>query len=210
MATDKYLNLQGLTEVAEKVNKKLRIVTAMPSTPEHNDVVLYNGATSGSYSQGCIYRYELVKTYYAWDDGTDTYFTAAAAPQIGDTVYSDAAGTDSGYTVTAYDNVNDEVTINDSVYNRDTTQDTEVYSWQLKNTSVTLNGAKTEEADFYAPVNSGTAGQVLMSNGESNAPSWGSISGYSPSILETSLVFTYGVLPGVEDNALVFDLDGGS
>ena len=209
MATDKYLNLQGLTEVAEKVNKKLRTVTTMPATPTINDVVLYNGA-AGVYSPGCTYRYELVETYYAWSDLSDTYYTKAASPQVGDTVYSDTQGTDSGFTVEAYDSVNDVVTLNSTDYNRDTTGDTPVYAWINKSggTSVILNGVdKTgSEASFYAPTASGTTGQVLVSNGDANAPSWGSISGYSPSVVDDTLVFTYGVLPTVNNTSLVFNV----
>ena len=209
MATDKYLNLQGLTEVAEKVNKKLRTVTTMPATPIINDVVLYNGA-AGVYSPGCIYRYELIETYYAWSDTSDTYFTKAASPQVGDTVYSDTQGTDSGFTVEAYDSINDIITINSTNYDRDNTGDTPVYDWVRKSegTSVILNGVdKTgSEASFYAPTASGTTGQVLVSNGDANAPSWGSISGYSPSVVDDTLVFTYGVLPTVNNTSLVFNV----
>jgi hypothetical protein len=207
MAADKYLNLEGLSEVANKVNQKLRTVTIMPANPEINDVVLYKGATTGDYTQGSTYMYKLDTTYYAWSDTTDTYYTKAASPQVGDTVYSDTQGTDSGFTIEAYDDTNSQVTINSSVYNRDTAGDVETYSWQCIDTSVTLNGEKKSDANFYAPVNGGNAGQVLVSGGSSSAPIWGSISGYSPSFINDSLVFAYGILPTVDQNSIVFDLD---
>lgn len=37
--------------------------------------------------------------YYAWGSEGELYFTANTAPGVGDTVFSDAAGTDSGFTV---------------------------------------------------------------------------------------------------------------
>ena len=207
---DKYLNLEGLAEVAEKVNKKLRIVTTMPSTPEANDNVLYNGATSANYKQGCIYTYMVTETYYGWTDSTDIYYTKLATPQLGDTVYSDTSGTDSGYTIEAYDDVNNQVTFNSLTYDRDSTSDTDIYNWVSKGgTSVILNGAdKTgDEADFYAPTASGNEGQVLVSQGVDEAPTWGSFSGYAPQFIDDSLCFYYGILPEVENTSLIFDLD---
>jgi len=209
MATDKYLNLVGLEEVASKVNQKLRTVTVMPAAPEKNDVVLYNGATSASYKQGSIYLYTKVDEYYAWSDLSDTYYTKAESPEIGDTVYSDTQGTDSGYTIEAFDSLNNQVTLNSTVYDRDTTGDTEILDWVCKSgTSIILNGTdKTgEEANFYAPTEPGTEGQALFSNGEGVAPSWGSLSGYSPSFVDDTLVFAYGVLPEVDNTSLIFNL----
>ena len=132
MATDKFLNLEGLTEVASYVNKKLRIVTEMPIAPSLDDIVLYNGATSANYKQGSIYLYTTVETYYKWSDLSDEYYTKAAVPTIGDTAYSDTEGTDSGYTIEAYDEINNQVTINSLTYDRDETGDTPVYDWVIK------------------------------------------------------------------------------
>ena len=166
---DKFLNLEGLAKVAEKVNSKLRVVTTMPTSPEIDDIVKYNGATTAKYQQGSTYLYKQVGGYYKWTDSTDNYYTLAAAPAIGDTVYSDTSGTDSGYKVDAYDSVNDQVTINSLIYDRDSTGDTPICDW--------------------VPCSSTT-------------------SGYAPSFLDDSLVFTYGILPEVDNNALIFDLDG--
>lgn len=213
MATDKYLNLQGLTEVAGYVNEKLKTVTTMPASPNVNDVVLYKGATTASYKQGSVYLYTTVKTYYKWSDGTDNYYTLAAAPSVGDTVYSDTIGTDSGYTITAYDDLNNQVTINSSLYDRAAAGDTPVYDWVSKGgTSVVLNGTdKTgEEANFYAPTTAGTDGQILMSKGSDTSPEWASYSpnGYAPSFTDDTLIFVYGEIPKVEGNTLIFNLDG--
>lgn len=207
---DKYLNLQGLTEVAEYVNQKLRTVTTMPASPELNDIVLYNGASSANFQQGSIYLYTTIETYYEWTDLTNTYYTKAEEPEVGDIVYSDTSGTDSGYTIEAFDDLNNQVTINSLTYDRDSTGDTPVNAWVTKGgTSVILNGQdKTGDvADFYAPTNSGNVGQVLVSNGENTAPTWESYSGYSPTIVDNYLYFSYGTLPSVEDNAIVFTMD---
>lgn len=166
---DKFLNLEGLAEVAEKVNSKLRVVTTMPTSPKIDDIVKYNGTTTAKYQQGSTYLYKQVGEFYKWTDLTDNYYTLAAAPAIGDTVYSDTSGTDSGYKVDAYDSVNNQVTINSLIYDRDSTGDTPICDW---------------------------------------VPTSSTTSGYSPSFLDDSLVFTYGILPEVEDNALIFDLDG--
>lgn len=213
MAKNRYLNLEGLAEVADYVNEKLKKVTVMPASPSVNDIVLYNGATTADYRQGGIYLYETTDTYYAWTDLTNTYYTRDPVPSVGDTVYSDAAGTDSGYTIAAYDGDNNQVTINSLIYDRDSTGDTDVYDWVYKGgTSVILNGENKveDEANFYAPTEAGTTGQFLMSKGDKTEPVWASFSlnGYAPSFLETSLVFTYGLLPEVENNSLIFDLDG--
>ena len=212
MAKNKYLNREGLAEVANFVNEKLKKVTTMPASPNVNDIVLYNGATTASYKQGGIYLYQTVQTYYAWTDLTDTYYTEDPVPEVGDTVYSDAAGTDSGFIITAYDSTNNQVTINSLIYDRDSTGDTDVYDWVYKGgTSVILNGENKveDEANFYAPTEAGVTGQVLISKGEKAAPKWASfsLSGYAPSFLETSLLFTYGLIPEVENNSLIFDLD---
>ena len=41
--------------------------------------------------------------------------------------------------------------------------------------TVTLNGTPTQNAEFYAPIDSGENGQVLKSAGTGNAPAWGSL-----------------------------------
>lgn len=210
MATDKFLNQEGLAEVANYVNKKLRTVTEMPVTPTLDDIVLYNGATTADYKQGSIYSYTIKETYYKWSDLSDTYYTKAAVPTIGDTAYSDTEGTDSGYTIEAYDETNNQVTINSSVYDRDATGDTSVNGWVAKsNTSVILNGEdKTgDEANFYAPILPGTEGQVLISKGENTAPDWASFTGYAPTVVGQDLCFIYGLTPEVENTSLIFELD---
>lgn len=62
-----------------------------------------------------------------------------------------------------------------------------------RGTAVTLNGVDKAgtSAGIYAPTSAGNNGQVLVSNG-SGAPSWGSISMYTPTYNSTthSLVFT--------------------
>lgn len=52
-----FLDEEGLAIVATKVNEKLKVVDAMPSTPTSGQVVLYVGATTTNYTQGGIYLY---------------------------------------------------------------------------------------------------------------------------------------------------------
>ena len=209
MAKYKYLNLQGLTEVAEKVNQKLRTVTEMPLNPIANDIILYKGATSGNFIQGCTYMYDINEVYYKWSDLSNEYYTKTDTPEEGDIVYSDTEGTLSGYTIEAYDDTNNQVTINNLVYDRDSTGDVGVYDWILQDTSVILNGEnKTgDEANFYAPKTAGTTGQVLVSNGDESdtSPSWASFTGYCPMVIDDNLCFIYGIIPEVEDTSIIFD-----
>ena len=145
MAVDKYLNLAGLEEVADKVNEKLKKVSTMPASPSDGDMVLYVGVTTSDYINGIIYAYDGAQSKWVSKGGT----------------------------------------------------------------SVILNGAdKTgDEADFYAPTASGNEGQVLISQGVDEAPTWGSFSGYAPQFIDDSLCFYYGILPEVENTSLIFDLD---
>lgn len=210
MAIDKFLNLQGLTEVAGYVNKRLRIVTTMPASPTPDDIVLYNGVTTALYKQGGTYAYRVTETYYEWSDLSNAYYTKAVAPEVGDIVYSDTSGTDSGYTIEAYDSLNNQVTINSLTYDRDSAGDTPVNSWVIKGgTSVILNGVdKTGDvANFYAPVAPGTTGQVLVSNGANVTPSWNTFTGYAPQFIEDSLCFYFGLEPDVDNTTIFFDLD---
>ena len=59
----KFLDLQGLTSVAGKVDERLKKVSTMPSNPSNGDTVLYIG-TTGSYISGCVYTYN--STQSAW------------------------------------------------------------------------------------------------------------------------------------------------
>lgn len=205
MAADKYLNLEGLERVAGYV---LKVVTSIPVNPNNEDIVLYKGATSGDFIQGCIYMYEEGIDYYAWSDGTDTYYTLSTTPAVGDDVYQDTEGTLSTYTVSFYDPINDEITVNSIVYPRTSAGDVNTSKWVLQDTSVILNGSdKTgDEANFYAPETSGDKGQMLVSNGDSKAPTWASFSGYCPQIVDNQLCFYYGIIPDVENTAIIFDL----
>ena len=56
-------------------------------------------------------------------------------------------------------------------------------------TNVTLNGVNKSNntASFFAPTAGGTAGQVLFSNGNNAAPSWGK--NYTPRISNDTLIF---------------------
>lgn len=47
-----------------------------------------------------------------------------------------------------------------------------IEDWKVMSGNITINGETTGSPVFYAPVNSGTAGQFLESQGEGNAPEW--------------------------------------
>lgn len=206
----KFLDYPGLSEVADRVNKKLRILTEMPLTSTLNDIVIYNGATTADYTQGSIYLYTIVETYYKWADATTTYFTKTPTPAVGDVVYTDTTGTESGFLVEAYDAENNKITINSLVYNRAAAGDVNIKKWVCKgDTTILLNGEnKTKDvAEFYAPVDSGHSGQVPLSNGPSNAPTWASFAGYCPYVEDDNLIFYCGILPEVEGNTMIFNID---
>ena len=208
MALDKYLNLTSLEELVKFIKNRLEVVSTIPANPSDGDIILYKGTTSGGYIQGCTYLYKEGIDYYAWTDGTDTYYTLSETPAAGDAVYEDTSGTVSSYTISAYDATNDEVTINSIVYSRNSAGDVNTSKWELQDTSIVLNGTdKTgDEANFYAPTASGTAGQVVVSNGPNATPSWASFTGYAPQAVDNTLVFYYGAIPDVDDDTLVLDL----
>lgn len=60
MAVDKYLNQDGLSHVADYVNRKLTVVSSMPSSPTDLRTVIYIGATTEDYVQGGLYLYNEV------------------------------------------------------------------------------------------------------------------------------------------------------
>ena len=57
MASNKYLDKTGLQKVAGYVNAKLTFCSTMPESPVENQLVLYVGATTSSYTRGGIYKY---------------------------------------------------------------------------------------------------------------------------------------------------------
>ncbi len=209
--TDRYLNYDGLRELSQYINGRLRIVTVMPNSPNINDIVLYNGATTGNYIQGSIYLYKTKEIYYKWSDLSTDYYTKSATPSINDIVYSDTTGTNSGYTISAYDNINNQITVNSSIFNRDSSGDVTINEWVYKGTpSIHLNGEdKTgQDLDFYAPTASGDLGDILTSGGNGATPAWAApaslTGGYSPSIINDYLVFGNGIRPTVQNNNIIF------
>ena len=212
MATDKFLNLEGLEQVAEYVNKKLRVVTTIPANPEDKDIILYKGTTLENFIQGSIYMYEVGLDYYSWSDGTNTYYTLSETPEVGDAVYESAGDDPSGSFITAYDATNDEVTIDGTVYARNSAGDVNTSKWVLQDTSIILNGLKKtgDEANFYAPTMPGTEGQILVSKGLGRAPEWEQYTGYCPTIIDDTVYFTYGTIPDVDNSTVIFDLNNGN
>lgn len=109
------------------VDDKLTFGDTMPATPADGDTFLYMGDTTHTFSAvtglvgtenpHALGYYEVdatapegyavttdtlpEHTYAAFSDGTDTYFTESATPQVGDAVYTISGGTktDTGETV---------------------------------------------------------------------------------------------------------------
>ena len=55
---DAFLDRDGLSKVAEKVNEKLKTVETMPASPSDKDVVLYVGESASNYIKGHTYQYQ--------------------------------------------------------------------------------------------------------------------------------------------------------
>ena len=70
MAVDKYLNLAGLEEVANKINERLKKVSTMPASPSDGDIVLYIGITTEDYINGLIYSYNGTENKWVSRGGT--------------------------------------------------------------------------------------------------------------------------------------------
>lgn len=71
-----FLDEDGLAIVASKVNEKLKVLATMPSTDLTDGLtILYKGATTATYKQGHIYKYDLANT--AWVD-----ITAGGIPAV--------------------------------------------------------------------------------------------------------------------------------
>lgn len=66
----KYLDLDGLGEVAEFVNVKVTYVSAMPASATDGRTVVFTGETTSDYTQGHIYKYDETNT--EWVDITGT------------------------------------------------------------------------------------------------------------------------------------------
>lgn len=62
MAEIKYAGEEAVSRIADYVNKKLTFVSAMPASPVDEETVLYVGATTSSYTQGGVYRYDNTST----------------------------------------------------------------------------------------------------------------------------------------------------
>lgn len=58
MANIKYAGEAAVGRIADYVNAKLTFVSSMPASPTTNTIVLYVGATTGSYTQGGVYKFD--------------------------------------------------------------------------------------------------------------------------------------------------------
>ena len=71
----------------------------------------------------------ILSSLYAWVNGNDTVYTNGSAPAVSDQLYDQDGNEITAYyqnTVAAYDSVNDEITVNESIQ-QSTTQD--LYCW---------------------------------------------------------------------------------
>ena len=69
------------------------------------------------------YAYLYKERCYAWKNGSTTIFTQSVSPRVGDATYSDQLTTSTGYTVSASNCNNRTITVNGTVYNRQTDED---------------------------------------------------------------------------------------
>lgn len=131
MAEKKYLNEAGLSRVAEYVNEKLKTVSAMPASPNENDIVLYVGSNTATYTQGNLYRFN--GTDWVIADGTVTlswsdYQALSPEAQTNGTTYFiyDAAGGDEKEVVNGYLNPEDGKFYKESTYETEISSTEEV------------------------------------------------------------------------------------
>lgn len=77
--------------------------------------------------------------------------------------------------------------------------------WDSDFSKIRLNGIDTTgDVDFYAPTQSGKLGQLLISQGANQAPIWHDLS-YYPIIDGDTVSFSFGTVPKVEGNSLIFE-----
>lgn len=70
--------------------------------------------------------------------------------------------------------------------------------WIVEATGIKLklNGEDISgQVEIYAPTQSGSRGEVLTSNGIDKEPIWSAFSGYTPTVDDDVLLFSFGVLP---------------
>lgn len=67
-STKKYLDYDGLSNVADKIKERLQKVTTMPASPSNGDAVLYIGTTTENYTRGLVYIYN--SSTESWEHST--------------------------------------------------------------------------------------------------------------------------------------------
>lgn len=87
-----YLDLEGLRNVAGKVNSRLKTVTEMPASANNGATRLYIGETDANYTKGHIYKYEIPEsgeTYkcYKSTSANEYIYTIIDVPESGDTAF---------------------------------------------------------------------------------------------------------------------------
>ena len=98
MAEKKYLNYEGLTDVATHVNTRLKTVTTMPVSADDGAVRLYVGTTDSTYTQGHTYKYDTTQT--KWIDITPLQDISGKADKVSSSTNGDLAGLDSNGNLT--------------------------------------------------------------------------------------------------------------
>lgn len=58
MAVRKYAGEEAVSRISEYVNKKLTVVSTVPTSPTKLRNILYIGPTTEDYVQGCVYLYD--------------------------------------------------------------------------------------------------------------------------------------------------------
>lgn len=98
MAEKKYLDLNGLNDVASYVNTRLKTVTTMPVSADNGAVRLYVGVTDSNYTQGHIYQYS--STSSEWVDITPTADVSNKADKVTSATNGDLASLNSSGNLT--------------------------------------------------------------------------------------------------------------
>jgi hypothetical protein len=75
MAVKKYLDKTGVEHIADYVNRKLTVVSSMPSSPVDGQTVLYIGETTETFIQGGIYSYDDTSSKWVLISSVDVDLT---------------------------------------------------------------------------------------------------------------------------------------
>lgn len=116
MAQKKYLDQDGLAEVASYVNSRLKTVTEMPSSASNEAVRLYIGETTSDFTKGHIYQ---AFNFYDWLNYPNYHiYTDSLEPQVGDPTYDADGEIVVGQTIEAVESDYSAITVASMTFTR--------------------------------------------------------------------------------------------